>query len=238
MSGIRRRDVLKGTALALVGSGAARGGVISDEVPWHPDAGDPPEAVKPGPWTFFTAAEAAAAEALVDRIIPPDAGTPGGKDAGCAVYLDRQLAGPYGRFAGLYRRPPFTKGSKQQGPQSEQTPAELYRKALGALDHYCRSGSDGKPFAELSSDRQDEILRGLESEAVKLEGLEGTTFFEALVKDTQQGFFADPIYGGNRDKASWKMVGYPGLPATYKEDIKTYFGKKYDKPPRSIADFS
>ena len=53
-----------------------------------------------------------------------------------------------------------------------------------------------------------------------------------------EGFFSDPVYGGNRDMASWKMVGYPGLPATYRDDIKTYKGKKYDKPPRSIADFS
>ena len=63
-------------------------------------------------------------------------------------------------------------------------------------------------------------------------------FWTALYQTVIEGMFSDPIYGGNRDKASWKMVGYPGLPATYKEEIKTYFGKKYDKPPRSIADFS
>ncbi|HET9390933.1 MAG TPA: gluconate 2-dehydrogenase subunit 3 family protein [Steroidobacteraceae bacterium] len=250
MSGIRRRDVLKGTALALVGSGVARGNVISREIPWHPDAGEPPEPVKPGPWKFFTAEEAAAVEALVDRIIPPDAGmsggtdagtpggtdagTPGGKGAGCAVYLDRQLAGPYGRFAGLYTRPPFNKGIKQQGPQSSQTPAELYRKALAALDHYCRAGRDGKPFAELSSDRQDEILHGLESETVKLEGLEGTTFFEALVKDTQQGFFADPIYGGNRDLCAWKMIGFPGTRYDYRDWVGRH-NERYPLPPVGIG---
>ena len=53
-----------------------------------------------------------------------------------------------------------------------------------------------------------------------------------------QACFADPIYGGNNGKVFWRMVGYPGLPATYREEIKTYFGKKYDKPPRSIADFT
>ena len=52
-----------------------------------------------------------------------------------------------------------------------------------------------------------------------------------------EGFFADPIYGGNRNMAAWKMLGYP-VPATYREAIKTYFGKKYDKAPQSIADFS
>ena len=63
-------------------------------------------------------------------------------------------------------------------------------------------------------------------------------FFNALLQITMEGFFADPMYGGNRNMAGWKMVGYPGLPATYREEIKTYFGKKYDQPPQSIADFS
>jgi gluconate 2-dehydrogenase gamma chain len=63
-------------------------------------------------------------------------------------------------------------------------------------------------------------------------------FFNNLLEISMEGFFADPIYGGNRDMAAWKMVGYPGLPANYREDIKKYFGKKYDKPPQSIADFS
>ena len=42
----------------------------------------------------------------------------------------------------------------------------------------------------------------------------GKHFFEALLQSAMEGFFADPIYGGNRDKVSWRMVGYPGLPAT------------------------
>ena len=50
--------------------------------------------------------------------------------------------------------------------------------------------------------------------------------------------FADPIYGGNKNKVAWKMIGFPGLPASYREEIKTYYNKKYDKEPQSIADFS
>ena len=76
--------------------------------------------------------------ALADRIIPPDPQTPGGKDAGCAVFIDRQLAGPYGRAEGHYTRPPFMSGTKQQGPQSADGPAATYRKALAALDRYWR----------------------------------------------------------------------------------------------------
>jgi gluconate 2-dehydrogenase gamma chain len=70
-------------------------------LPWRPFAGDPPEAVKPGQWVFFTPEEGAAVDALVDRLIPPDPETPGGKDCGCTVFIDHQLAGAYGSAAGL-----------------------------------------------------------------------------------------------------------------------------------------
>ena len=67
---------------------------------------------------------------------------------------------------------------------------------------------------------------------------EGKQFFEALLKITMEGFFADPIYGGNRNKAGWRMVGYPGLPAIYSTLIDEYRNKRYVVEPQSIADFS
>ncbi|HEY6482190.1 MAG TPA: gluconate 2-dehydrogenase subunit 3 family protein [Steroidobacteraceae bacterium] len=232
MSGIRRRDLLKGTALTLVG-GAAAASVLPDTIPWQPDAGTPPEPVQGQGWKFFSATEAAAVESLADRIIPPDPQTPGGKDAGCAVFIDRQLAGPYGRDEGLYNRPPFIKGSKQQGPQSAQTPAELYRKALAALDKYCRD-KEGKPFAELSEARQDALLHGLDGGTVHLEGIESDTFFKALLKDMQEGFFADPVYGGNRDMCAWKMIGFPGTRYDYRDWVGRH-NERYPHPPVSLA---
>ena len=63
-------------------------------------------------------------------------------------------------------------------------------------------------------------------------------FFEALYQSAMEGFFADPIYGGNRNKASWRMVGYPGLPASYGAKAEAYRGKKIHIEPQSIADFS
>ena len=122
-----RRDLLAGTALALLGGLPGRTAVIRDHLPWEPNAGNPPVPAKPGPWLFFTGAEGRAVEAIADRIIPPDPETPGGKDSGCAVYIDRQMAGPYGRKEGLYNSPPFMKGTKQQGSQSEAGPAQKYR---------------------------------------------------------------------------------------------------------------
>jgi gluconate 2-dehydrogenase gamma chain len=237
--GIRRRDVLTGAALALVGGAAARAGVIRCELPWRPDAASPPPRVEPGPWQFFTSEELPTIEALADRIIPPDPQTPGGKDAGCVVFLDRQLAGPYGSAAGLYERGPFIQGVEQQGPQSSKTPAQTYRAALQALDQYCREGRGsgmprGKRFAELAPDAQDEVLHGMEGGAVKLPGVEAKQFFIALVKDIQDGFFADPIYGGNRDMCAWKMIGFPGARYDYRDWVSRH-NERYPLPPVGIA---
>ena len=116
---MRRRDLLAGSALVLLSEGVSRGSVLPHRLPWRPDADQPEPPAAPGGWKFFSASEAAMVEIIVDRLIPPDPQTPGGKDAGCAVFIDRQLAGGYGRAEGLYTLPPFTKGMKQQGPQSE-----------------------------------------------------------------------------------------------------------------------
>jgi gluconate 2-dehydrogenase gamma chain len=232
---IRRRDLLKGTAAALVGGQLARADVIAGRLPWHTDAGSPPAPVEPQGWKYFNDAEAAAVEAIVDRIIPPDPETAGGKDAGCAVFIDRQLAGGYGQARGLYEQPPFQKGAKSQGPQSARTPAQLYRTALAALDRHCRSAAGGgAPFAQLAADRQDHILKGLEDGSLKLEGADGSEFFEQLWKDTQQGFFADPIYGGNRGMCAWKMIGFPGAHYDYRDWIGRH-NQRYPYPPVSIA---
>src|SRR6201984_819417 len=149
-SGIRRRELMLTTAMTLLFStSSVLAGVVQGGLPWEPDAGAPPTAVTPGPWMYFTADEGAAIEALVDRLIPPDPQTPGGKDAGCAVFIDRQLAGGYGRREGLYNDGPFQKGEKQQGNQSPLTPALRYREALAALDKYCHATYAGKAFTQI-----------------------------------------------------------------------------------------
>src|ERR1700751_5366908 len=138
-SGIRRRELMLTTATTLLFStNSVLAGVVQDSLPWEQNAGAPPTEVRPGPWTYFTAEEGAAVEALVDRLIPADPQTPGGKDAGCAVFIDRQLAGSYGTAEGLYMRGPFADGTPQQGDQSPLSPAARYRQALGALDKHCR----------------------------------------------------------------------------------------------------
>ncbi|HEU4624514.1 MAG TPA: gluconate 2-dehydrogenase subunit 3 family protein [Steroidobacteraceae bacterium] len=238
MSPLRRRDLLKGTALVLAGGTAVRASIIAGRLPWQPGTASAPQphaGNAPGGWNFFTAAEGAAIEAIADRLIPPDANTPGGKDAGCAAFIDRQLAGPYGQREGLYTVPPFEKGAKQQGPQSALNPAELYRKGLGALDDYVHAARDGHSFATLDAAQQDEILQGLEAGKIALgAGVDAQTFFEQLLQDVQQGFFADPIYGGNRDMCAWKMIGFPGARYDYRDWVGRH-NEPYPLPPVSIA---
>lgn len=231
----RRRDVLGAMALALGGT-PLRGhaAIINGALPWTPDRTSPPPQISESGWRYFTNDEAVTVEALVDRLIPPDPETPGGKDTGCAVFIDRQLAGPYGRSEGLYVAGPFHDGTREQGPQSPLNPAEHYRKALAALDAYCHKTRGGKRFAELEDADQDKIIAGLEDGSIDLGDKKGS-FFKLLLKDTQQGFFADPIYGGNKDMAGWKMIGFPGARYDYRDWVD-HHNEKFPRPPIGLAD--
>ena len=237
---MRRRDFLAGTAILVLSTMHSRATIISGGLPWTPNAGSPPVQARPGPWHYFTSDEGRAIEALADRIIPPDPQTPGGKDSGCAVFIDRQLAGPYGRSEGHYNQPPFMAGTPQQGAQSADGPAATYRKALAALDQYCQSNFGGKRFADLPDEQKDDLLKGIEDGKTKLEGADGKSFFAQVIKDMQMGFFADPLYGGNRDMAGWKMIGYPGARYNYLDWVERH-NERFPLPPVSIigrADWS
>jgi gluconate 2-dehydrogenase gamma chain len=131
-------------------------------------------------------------------------------------------------------RPPFQGGTKQQGDQSALTPAQRYRKGLAALDKYCRDAFAGKTFAQLGDEQKDAILSQLEKGPLTLEGISATGFFEQLLKNTQEGFLADPIYGGNRDMVGWKMIGFPGARYDYRDWID-HHNERYPLPPVGIG---
>jgi gluconate 2-dehydrogenase gamma chain len=231
---VRRREFLAGAAILLFSATRVGAATISGQLPWTPNAGSPPSRTRLGPWEFFTGEEGRAMEAIADCVIPPDPETPGGREAGCAVFIDRQLAGPYGQQDGLYIRPPFLMGTKSQGSQSEAGPAQKYREALGSFDRSCKSKYSGKAFADLSAAEQDAVLSGLESGDLKLDGIDGKAFFEQAVKDIQMGFFADPIYGGNRDMVAWKMIGYPGARYNYLDWVNRH-NERFPLPPVSMT---
>src|ERR1700722_9268871 len=165
-------------------SAAVRASVIKGALPWKPGAADPPDLVTPEGWKYFTAQEGATVEAFVDRLIPADNLSPGGKDCGCAVYIDRQLAGPYGRSEGWYMSGPLQDGTKQQRPQSPVTPPQHYRKALAALDAACRTKFDNRTFVDLSDTQKDQAIKGLEDGSLKLDGVDSQTFFKLILTDT------------------------------------------------------
>jgi len=216
---LNRRQLLASSAIALLLSSRVAHALLKGALPWKPGGADPPAAVTPDGWHYFTPSEAATVEAFVDRLIPPDPQTPGGKDCGCAVFIDRQLAGPYGRNEAFYMMGPFQEGTRQQGPQSALTTAQQYRKALAAFDAACREKFNGNTFAGLSDEQKDDVIKGLEDGSFKLDGYDGKTFFTQILKDTQAGFLADPIYGGNKDMAAWKMIGFPGAHYDYRDWI-------------------
>ena len=220
--------------LLALSAGTARGAIVKSGLPWKPGAADPPTIVTPEGWRYFTPQESALVEAFVDRLIPADDLSPGGKDCGCAVFIDRQLAGPQGSFEGHYRSGPFQKGTKQQGPQSADTPAQHYRKGLAAFDAACRNKFSGKSFVQLSDQEKDEAIKGIEDGSLKLDGVDPKEFFKLILKDTQNGFLADPIYGGNRNMASWKMIGFPGTHYDYREWIDRH-NQRVTLPTVAIA---
>jgi gluconate 2-dehydrogenase gamma chain len=51
--------------------------------------------------------------------------------------------------------------------------------------------------------------------------------------NAMEGFFADPIYGGNRDMAGWKLIGFPGARYDYRDHVGKH-NQPYPLPPVSI----
>jgi gluconate 2-dehydrogenase gamma chain len=233
-----RRDFLK--TVGTVGATGIAAAVGADAAV---DAQTPAAATPAAPtpvshaYTFLTAPEAAFIEAAVDRFIPADDLTPGGTDCGVAVFIDRQLAGAWGTGDRTYMQGPWQKGVPTQGYQSPLTPAEFFRAGIAAANAYCRTTLQ-KDFDRLTADQQIKVLQDMEQGRADLGGVPAQEFFNLLLATAMQGFFADPVYGGNRDKAAWKMIGFPGVIAIYSEHIKTYRNKKYDVEPKSILDLS
>lgn len=160
-------------------------------------------------YLFFTDGEARTVEALCDRLIPGDGVGPGALEAGCHRFLDRALRSAYGLGEGQYLRGPFQRGTPQQGYQLPLEPHELYRLALADLDAWAEA-AHGSSFAELPSGTRDDALSLMQSGELVLADVPAALFFGTLWFDVRAGYFADPIYGGNRDMEAWRMVGFPG----------------------------
>ena len=126
----------------------------------------------------------------------------------------------------------------QQGYQLPLSPAELYRTGIRASNAWCVK-SWGRPFDKLSAGQREEFLRALDGGKVNFEnGPPARVFFNIVYQTVMEGMFSDPVYGGNRDKAGWKMVGFPGVIANNRVNITTYRDKRVPGDPTGIADVS
>jgi gluconate 2-dehydrogenase gamma chain len=231
-----RRDFLKGAGAA---GAAAASALTGHSDPAQAQATAPVAAPSAANEVYLTltATEAAFLSAAYDTFIPADKLSPSGTDCGLVAFMDRQLAGAWGGGARLYRSGPFVQGKPEQGYQLSLTPREFFAAGIKAANAWTRK-TYGKDFDRLAPPERDAALKAMDGRKAEFEDFNAKAFFEALYQSAMEGFFADPMYGGNRDKVSWRMVGYPGLPATYANKALEYRGRKLVIEPKSIADFS
>src|SRR5213594_4402569 len=236
-----RRNFLKSAAAlgAAIPAGAAaqsKPAPQADHVKQHAQHMRTATAAAPQrPYMFLSQTEAAFLDAAVSHLIPKDELGPGAKEAGVTSFIDQQLFGGYGTMAKKYTQGPWPEGTPQQGYQSPLTPAAVYRAGIRDTNEYCKKTYGGKTFDALTRAQQDEVLKGLDGGKIELEQVRSQFFFNILLNNTIEGFFADPVYGGNRDKAGWKLVGFPGVAAVYTAFIDKH-NVPYKAQPVSIAD--
>ncbi len=142
---------------------------------------------------------------------------------------------------------------KRYGYQSALTPREMYRVGLASLNSYAQKKFNGK-FADISDDQKDSIIdemAGTEGNGAKkkpesassgkapidevFQAPSAKDFFKLVRDDVIYGMFADPAYGGNRDMAGWKMIGYPGAQRAYTPRDMATEGIGLQRAPQTLA---
>jgi gluconate 2-dehydrogenase gamma chain len=177
----------------------------------HAQTGEKPIKV---PLRFFTEEEALAVAAASAQIFPADESGPGANEAGVIIYIDRQLAGPYGRDRYRFIQPPFETGVPEQGYQGKATPADIYREGLQQI----------RGLHRLSNEEQHASLTLIEK----------TPFFQMLKTHTIEGMFCDPMHGGNAGLIGWQLIGFPGPRMSYADEVDQYHGREFRPKPMSL----
>ena len=219
-----RRKFLLGAAPAvglttLVSAGCEQRSRAQD----HPYA---PTYFRPAEWEFLLAA--------VARLIPSEGAGPGAIEAGVPEFIDRQMELPYGHGAWFYLQGPFHPDSPAAlGYQLRYTPREIYRLGIEDANATARRTS-GSEFARLDPARQDQFLESMDKGLLEFPTLPAATLFAQLHENTKEGYFSDPIYGGNRGMIAWRWIGFPGARADFTDWIDQA-GTEYPYGPVSIA---
>jgi gluconate 2-dehydrogenase gamma chain len=169
------------------------------------------------PLRFFSQSEALIIAAAASRIFPSDEAGPGAREAGVAIYIDRQLAGPWGRDGHRYTQEPFEENAPAEfGYQGKATPQQIYHQGL----------KDLVGFNRLEPAAQDQ----------KLKSIETTLFFSLLRQNTIEGMFSDPIHGGNANMVGWQLIGFPGPRMSNYDDVDKHFGEAFRPKPASLRE--
>lgn len=193
----KRRAFLLGAGMAA-GAGIVTTGLVPEAAAQkaqakrgaEPHAGHSPPPVR-GYGAFLNDENADAVDAITERIMPGGPGMPGARECGVLNYIDLALSGPY------------------------EDLREFYREGLLALEAYCQK-TYKRSFARLTAAQQDEALKALEEgKATEFTWPRSQAFFNTLRTHTMEGMFADPVYGGNRNFAGWRLIGFPGAQPTY-----------------------
>jgi gluconate 2-dehydrogenase gamma chain len=185
--------------------------------------------------SFFNADEWRFVNAFVDRLIPHDDVGPGAVEAGVPAFIDQQMATKYG-YGGLwYMLGPFAENTPATlGYQLNLTPRQLYKAGIAAADRAIVQ-AHGKSLADLDDDTKDDVLKAMEAGTLDIgKTPPSDTLFGFLWQNTQEGYFSDPAYGGNKDASAWSMIGFPGARGDYLEWVDQY-GKKYPYAPTTIG---
>ncbi|MCO7566715.1 gluconate 2-dehydrogenase subunit 3 family protein [Pseudomonas sp. S 311-6] len=183
--------------------------------------------------TFFSAEEWAFIVAAVSVLIPADALGPGAAQAGVPEFIDRQLNTRYGSGGLWYMQGPFHPDAPAElGYQLKLSPQEIYRLGIQETDAWCKAQWQ-KPFAEMPLAQQEQALEALDSGKAQFQSVPAATFFAMLWLNTREGFFSDPLHGGNQGLAGWQLVGFPGARADFMDWVER--DERYPFPPVSIS---
>ncbi|MCO7572490.1 gluconate 2-dehydrogenase subunit 3 family protein [Pseudomonas chlororaphis] len=182
--------------------------------------------------SYFNAEEWAFIKAAVERLIPADDMGPGALEAGVPEYIDRQMNTPYAAGALWYMQGPFkADAAPEMGWQSKLVPKDIYRLGIAAVDAWCKD-LKGQVFAAQDSATRDALLKQLEAGTPQFEAVPAKLFFNLLLQNTKEGFFSDPIHGGNKGLVGWTLIGFPGARADFMDWVER--NEQYPFPAVSI----
>jgi gluconate 2-dehydrogenase gamma chain len=175
---------------------------------------------------FFDLHQRATIAAAMARIIPTD-DVPGASEAGCVDFVDLYLGG----IDHIYAKPDGSGFETLSAATAESWTRRIgilrqkYLDGIRVLDAEARARFDAA-FFQLDAGQQDEILTALEhsgSQPASAGGPPGEgpalqqtltetdlDFLPLLIMHTRQGFYCDPIYGGNKNRVGWDAIGFPG----------------------------